>query len=137
MSVDFIDTNVFIYLFDESDSQKREVSRGLINEALASGSGRISFQVVQESLNVLTTKLGASTDDAQRFYDAVLEPLWSIAPSTQLYKSALELRDRYRFSYYDSLIIAAARSAGAGRLISEDLPDGQVIGGMVITNPFG
>ncbi len=137
MSVDFIDTNVFIYLFDEADSQKREVSRSLINEALASGSGRISFQVVQESLNVLTMKLGASTDDAQRFYDAVLEPLWSVAPSSHLYKSALELRDRYRFSYYDSLIIAAARSAGADRLLSEDLQDGQVIGDMVITNPFG
>lgn len=136
MSVDFIDTNVFIYLFDETDPKKREVSRSLLNEALASGSGRISFQVVQESLNVLTTKLGASADDALRFFDAVLEPLWSVAPSSQLYKSALELRDRYRFSYYDSLIIAAAHSAGADRLLSEDLQDGQVIGEMVITNPF-
>lgn len=136
MSVDFIDTNVFIYLFDDTDSRKQEAARNLVLDALASGTGTISFQVVQETLNVLTTKLRASTDDAQRFFDAVLGPLWSTSPSSHLYKAALELKDRFHYSFFDSLIIAAAQAVGAKRLLSEDLRDGQVIGDMVITNPF-
>jgi len=54
MSVDFIDTNVFVYLFDEVDSTKRGTAERVVNDVLARGSGAIGFQVVQESLNVLT-----------------------------------------------------------------------------------
>lgn len=136
MSVDFIDSNVFIYLFDESDAAKSSASQQVIQQALARGSGIISFQVVQETLNVLTMKLGASADDARRFFDAVLDPLWAIATTASLYTTALGLRERYLYSFYDSLIIAAAQASGATRLLSEDLRAGQRIGTLEIVNPF-
>ena len=63
-------------------------------------------------------------------------PLWSVMPSTRLYRHALDVRERYRFSFYDSLIVAAALEAGCTRLLSEDLQDGQVIEGLRIENPF-
>jgi len=66
----------------------------------------------------------------------VLLPLWRIMPSQALYQSALDLHARYQFSFYDSLIIAAALAAGCTRLYSEDLQHGQRIEGLTIENPF-
>ena len=55
MSVDnFIDTNVFIYLFDETSLGKSRIAEELIRQSLENGSGCISYQVVQETLNIVT-----------------------------------------------------------------------------------
>ena len=136
MSADFIDSNVFVYLFDDADERKRTAAERIVQRAIADGTGAISFQVVQEVLNVLTRKLGASSDDARRFLDAVLVPLWSIGPSPGLYASALAVRARYGFSFYDATIVAAAVAAGCSRMLSEDLQAGQVIDGLTVVNPF-
>jgi predicted nucleic acid-binding protein len=136
MRADFIDSNVFVYLFDGTDERKRTIARDIVRDAIALGSGVISHQVVQETLNVLTRSIGATPHEARRFLDTVLTPLWSIAPSPALYADALDIRERYRFSFYDSLIVAAATSAGCTRLLSEDLQPGQTIGTLTITNPF-
>jgi predicted nucleic acid-binding protein len=63
-------------------------------------------------------------------------PLWRISPSQALYDRALDLQARYRYGFYDSLVIAAALDAGCTQLYSEDLQDGQRIEGLTITNPF-
>jgi predicted nucleic acid-binding protein len=136
MSADFLDTNVFIYLFDDVDERKRAVAERVVSDALADGRAVVSHQVVQEALNLMTRKLGASTDDARRFLDAVLDPLWQIGPSTDVYRSALDVRGRYGFSFYDALIVASALAAGCSRLLSEDLQHGQRIGDLTIVDPF-
>ena len=56
----FLDTNVLVYTFDETDPGKRRQAETLVNESLASGSGCVSFQVVQETLNVLIRRLNQS-----------------------------------------------------------------------------
>jgi predicted nucleic acid-binding protein len=53
-----------------------------------------------------------------------------------LYAKAIDLQGRYKYGFYDSLIIAAALEANCNVLYSEDLQDGQVIDGLVIKNPF-
>lgn len=136
MSVDFIDSNVFVYLFDDVDAVKRGVAERVVSVALSSGRAVVSYQVVQEVLNVMTRKLGASTDDARRFLGTVLDPLWQIGPSAELYGVALDVRGRYGFSFYDALIVASALAAGCTRLLSEDLQHGQTIGDLTIVDPF-
>ena len=74
--------------------------------------------------------------NARRALDDVLLPLWTVSPSADIYHRALDLRDRYRFGFYDSLIIAAALTSGCVRLLSEDLQHGQRIEGLTIHNPF-
>jgi predicted nucleic acid-binding protein len=59
MNVEFIDSNVFIDLFDEAATRERSVAESLVGAGLESGRARISFQVVQETLNVITRKLAA------------------------------------------------------------------------------
>ena len=138
MSVDFIDSNIFVYLFDTSDAEKQQTAQGLVRDAIANGTGSISFQVVQETLNVLTRRFAtpARPEDARRFLNEVLAPLWRVMPSEALYEHALQVHGRYGYGFYDSLIIAGALSSGCTRLLSEDLRDGQRIGPLIIENPF-
>lgn len=138
MSDEFIDTNVFIYLFDETDEHKRTIAEQLIRKALETRSACISHQVVQETLNVVTRKLPSpmSAENARRFPEQILTPLWQIMPSLALYRRGLDLQSRHGFSFYDVLIVAAALESGCTRLYTEDLQHGQKIDGLVIENPF-
>ena len=138
MSGEFIDTNVFIYLFDEADEHKRTIAEQLIQKALETRSACISHQVIQETLNVVTRKMPSpmSAENAQRFLEQILMPLWRIMPSLALYRRGLDLQSRYSFSFYDALIVAAALESGCTRLYTEDLQHSQKIDGLVIENPF-
>lgn len=86
----------------------------------------------------MTRKLPSpmSAENAQRFLEQILMPLWQIMPSPALYRRGLELQLRYGFSFYDALIVAAALESGCTRLYTEDLQHGQEIDGLVIENPF-
>ena len=138
MSGEFIDTNVFVYLFDETDGRKRSKAKEIVRTALETRSARISHQVVQETLNVVTRKLPTpmTAEQAKQFLEQVLMPLWQVMPSQTLYRRGLDIQGRFGFSFYDSLIVAAALESGATRLYSEDMQDGQQIGGLTIENPF-
>lgn len=138
MSGDFLDSNVFVYLFDETDERKRDTAEEIVNSALQNHDAGISFQVVQETLNVLTRKVAApmSAENAKNFMGEVLRPLWRVSPSPALYNRALDIQARYRYGFYDSLIVAAALDAGCTRIYSEDLQDGQRIEALTIENPF-
>ena len=137
MSVEhFLDTNVFIYLFDETNDHKREKAVRLVQESLENETGCISYQVVQETINVITRKLNATPEKARQILEDTLMPLWRVNPTRTLYQRSLNLQTRYRFSFYDSLIVAAALEAGCKNLFSEDLQHGQQIEGLTIANPF-
>ncbi len=138
MSGEFIDTNVFVYLFDETDGRKRSKAKEIVRTALETRSARISHQVVQETLNVVTRKLPTpmTAEQAKHFLEYVLMPLWQVMPSQTLYHRGLDIQGRFGFSFYDSLIVAAALESGATRLYSEDMQDGQQIEGLTIENPF-
>ena len=134
----FFDTNVLLYTLDDVDQRKRGIANALIVDAIAADNGCISYQVIQETLNVLTRKLtpAMTSEDKQGFVDRMLLPLWRVMPSAGLFREGLSIQDRYRFSFYDSMIVAAALSAGCRRLYSEDLQHGQKIGKLEIVNPF-
>lgn len=137
MSADvFLDSNVLIYLFDETDARKNQRAENVVRQSLETGRGCISYQVVQETINVVTRKLDATREDAREFLDRVLIPLWSVNPTLALYRRALDVQQRYGFSFYDSLIIAAGLEAGCKTLYSEDLQHGQQVEGLTVVDPF-
>ena len=133
----FLDTNVLVYTFDEREPRKRARALELLEAALG-GAGIISYQVVQEFLNVATRRfarpLGVS--EAVVYLDQVLLPLCEVPSSAALFRAAIAVSDRYRFSFYDSLIVAAAQSARCRILYSEDLQHGQLLDELEIVNPF-
>ena len=134
----FLDTNIFIYSFEPRQPAKKERSLSLIREGLSRGMGIISTQVIQEFLNVATCKFAVpmKLDDSQLYLRLVLNPLCQVYPSLALYQTALDLQAETRYSFYDSLIIAAAIHGGCEILYSEDFQDGQAVQGVSIVNPY-
>lgn len=134
----FLDTNILIYTFDKKALNKRMVAQQLVQHALASRHGILSFQVVQEFLNVTTRKLRTHlpSQNAAEYLRDILAALCTVYPSIALYEKALDLQDRWKFSFYDSLIIAAALSADCTTLYSEDFQHEQRVESLTIINPF-
>ena len=137
MSADsFLDTNIIIYRLESDDLKKYKRAEELVQSGLLEGRCCISQQVLQEALNVAIKKLNFSFEDAERLLDKTLLPLCKVTPVASLYHRSLNIRSRYRYSFYDSLIIAAALEAGCKRLYSEDMQHGQRIEKLIIKNPF-
>lgn len=134
----FIDTNILIYSFDPDNPSKRKIALDLISKALERGTGVISYQIIQEFLNVATRKFAVplTCKDSQRYLNVVLEPLCEVFSSTELFHQALEISDQWRFPFYDALVVAAALQADCSLLYSEDMQDNQTIKGLTIKNPF-
>ena len=134
----FLDTNVFVYSFSREDAGKQSRSAELIDRALAAGEGVISWQVVQEFLDVATHKFThpLSRPEAMDYLTLVLDPLCQVYPSIELYGAALEVADHWKYGFYDSLIVAAALEAKCTTLVTEDLQHGQAIRELTIRNPF-
>lgn len=134
----FIDTNIFIYSFDSRDRQKQQKAQQIIDYALKTNKGIISYQIVQEFLNVATKRFSIplSTQDCLVYLAQVLQPLCEIYPTFEIYKEALLIQVEAKFSFYDALIVVCAVRGGCKILYSEDLQDGQNIAGLEIRNPF-
>jgi predicted nucleic acid-binding protein len=136
---DFLDANVILYALDAgAPESKRMVARQLVGQALAEGSGVISWQVVQETLNIASHKFKSIVSEADRgaLLRDVLVPLWTIQPHPAIYQKAIDVQAKQGFAFYDSLIVAAALDAGCRRLLTEDLQHGQRVGTLRIENPF-
>jgi len=129
----FVDTSVLVYAYSTSDPNKAAIAR----EVLKISGGWISTQVLSEFSNVALRKLIMPPRE-------IAEAVRQLAESRRVFTvqvgqvvAALELSRRYRYSYYDSLIIASALAAGATTLYSEDLHHGQTIDGILrIVSPF-
>ncbi len=107
-----------------------------MSRSLNDGTGCISHQVIQETLNVVTGTLGACPESARLLLEDVLAPLWRVNPTRSLYARGLRIQAQLGYSFYDSLIVAAALEAGCARLYSEDLHHGQRVQQLTIQNPF-
>jgi len=134
----FLDTNILVYTFDSTVPDKQQIARQLVSTALQSQQGVISYQVVQEFLNVATRKFATplTAVDAAIYLNKVLTPLCECFPCMTYYAKALEISEQWKFSLYDSLIITAAIESECDTLYTEDLQHKQMIQGLTIINPF-
>jgi len=135
----FLDTNVFVYALLPAAPLKRHCALQLVEQALASHLGCISYQVVQEFANVAMRKFAQrlTTDECRQFIDAAMQPLNRVHSSPDLLASALDLHDETRYGVYDSLMLAAALQVGATVVYTEDLQHNQLVRGKLrIVNPF-
>ena len=135
----FLDTNIFIYAIDSSPVfiAKRDIARRLVMEYIENESGVISIQVLQEFFQVATRKIETpiSIEDALQFmqYMSILD---TVIADLDMVVAAVRLHQRYSLSFWDSLILQAAKSAGCTQVLSEDLQNDFHIGGLVVRDPF-
>lgn len=134
----FVDTNIFVYTFDDAAPQKAKKAAQLIRHAVDTGEGIISYQVVQEFFSVALRRFAhpMSAAEAEQYLITVLRPLLSVHSSPALYFEALRITEKWRISWYDSLIVAAALEGECETLYTEDLQHGRKIDGLSIVNPF-
>lgn len=134
----FLDTNIFIYTFDQEATGKNKKARQLVKAALSDNRGTISFQVVQEFLNVATRKFRTPLllNDCTQYLNQVLSPLCEIFPSSDFYQKTLNLQNETGFAFYDTMILQAALDSGCKIILTEDLQDGRTVKGLTIKNPF-
>jgi predicted nucleic acid-binding protein len=132
------DTNLFVYSFDRNAPDKAKRASDLIADAVTSRKGIVSYQVVQEFLNVALKRFERpmKPPEAEQYLTTVFRPLLSVYVSPGLFLEALRLCGRYRLGWYDSLIVAAAIEGQCSVLYSEDLQYEMRIGELVISNPF-
>jgi predicted nucleic acid-binding protein len=134
----FLDTNIFIYSLDRSAPRKAQKAAQLVREAVSTHKGIISYQVVQEFLNVALKRFAQpmSTVDAERYITSVFRPLLTVQSSAALFSEALALQGSSRLSWYDSLIVASAIRGQCDVLYTEDLQHRQRFGNLQVVNPF-
>ena len=131
----FLDTNVLVYAQDQDAPKKRKRSRDLIAAVVASGTGVISTQVLQEFYVTATRKMGVAPLAAKTVVQSfrIFEVL-QISP--ELIEQAIDRSVLSQLSFWDALIVSASASSGCTTIYSEDLNAGQLIDGVRIVNPF-
>ena len=135
--LEFCDTNVIVYAYDVTAGEKRDSAKRLLERLWASGSGVLSVQVLQELFVTLTRKGSPPLRpvDAQAIVSDMTA--WKvIEPTRHDVLEAIESSMRWNLSFWDAMVLTAAKKAGAAVLWSEDLNDGQIFDGTVVHNPF-
>jgi predicted nucleic acid-binding protein len=133
----FVDTNVLVYSRDTRVAAKQKRAHAWLAFLWESRRGRLSPQVLQEYYATVTLKLkpGLSPEEARSDVRALfhwLAPM-DAAPLDEL---SWDLQDRFSLSFWDALIVAAARHLGCGYLLTEDLSAGQDFDGVEVVSPF-
>ena len=126
----FFDTNVLLYLLS-NDAAKADRA-----EALLATGGVVSVQVLNEFASVASCKLTMTIPEVREILSTVRSVCVVKSVDVETHDLGLELAERYGFSIYDGLIVAAAVRAGCAILYTEDLQRGQVIENLTIRNPF-
>ncbi len=133
----FLDTNIIAYTFDETAEKKQAIAQQLLERAFKK-EGVISYQVIQEFMNLALRKFKPPMTNiqAKRYLEEVLLPICDYYPVDAFYKRGLDIQNRWKFSWYDSLIVTAALESGCDVLYTEDLQHAQNIETLTVWNPF-
>ena len=131
----FVDTNVLLYALDTSNPTKQAAAQMWRAELWHARRGRISCQVLQEFYVQVYRKWPAAVDDARAEVHDLLA--WQpVAVTGPLIEAAWRVQDRFRISFWDALIVAAAKAASCAHLLTEDLQAGQDFDGLLTISPF-
>ena len=125
----FFDTNVLLYLLSADAKADK-------TEALLAVGGVVSVQVLNEFASVAFRKLKMTWPEIREILATIQEICEVIPLTVEIHEAGFAIAERYGFSLYDSLILAAAAQAKCHTLYSEDMQDGQVLQDVIVRNPF-
>src|SRR5580658_9642824 len=131
----FFDTNVLIYADDQAVPAKQKRALDLVAEHRRTKTGVLSLQVLQEYFVTVTRKLQVDVRTARRKIELLAE--FDVAtPEVADILAAIDLHRLHGFSFWDALILRAAKQAGCRILFTEDMQQAREIDGVRIVNPF-
>jgi len=131
----FVDSNVLVYVFDDADPAKQQAAQNWRTALWKARLGRLSFQVLWEFyVSALRIRKSAAAEVRDEIRDLLA---WRpVLVDAALLETGWTIQDRYKLSYWDSLIVAAAKAASCRHLLSEDLQPNQDFDGVKVVNPF-
>lgn len=133
----FLDTNVLIYAHDESAPDKKARAEEVILEGLRTEKVAISAQVLSEFYVTMTRKAKKPMSLAKARQEvALLSNMETADVDVPMIQRAIDIQERWRINFWDSLILAAAEQTRCAVVFSEDLSDGQTYGSVTVRNPF-
>ncbi len=133
----FLDTNVIVYAYDKSAGEKHRVAVDIMIDLWQTGSGVISTQVLQEFFVITTKKIPnpLKVNVVKEIINDLL--VWDVVLNDgKSVLSVINMLLKYKYSFWNSMIINAALKGGAAILYSEDMTHGQKINELTIQNPF-
>jgi predicted nucleic acid-binding protein len=131
----FFDTNVLIYADDKAAPAKQRRALDLVAEHRRAGTGVVSLQVLQEYFVTVTRKLHLDPRIACRKVELLAE-FDVAAPDVGDILAAIDLHRLHGFSFWDALVLRAAKQSGCRVVFSEDMQEAREIDGIHIVNPF-
>jgi predicted nucleic acid-binding protein len=131
----FFDTNVLVYADDKGTPKKQHRALDLIAEHRRAGTGVVSLQVLQEYFVTVTRKLHVDPAVARRKVELLAE-FDVAAPELADILAAIDLHRLHGFSFWDALVLRAAKQTGCRIVYSEDLQEARDVDGVRIVNPF-
>jgi predicted nucleic acid-binding protein len=131
----FVDANVFVYARDGRVPDKQRCAEQWLDVLWRDRLGRTSTQAISEFYSVATRKLGIAPERAWQTAERYF--LWNPrALDEALLRRGREIQARYRLSWWDGLIVAAAQLENCILLLTEDLQDGAAFGPVTVRSPF-
>jgi predicted nucleic acid-binding protein len=131
----FFDTNVLVYADDKADRAKQRLAIELLAKHRRAGTGVLSLQVLQEYFVTITRKLNVDPSLARRKVELLAE-FDVVQPDLADVLAAIDLHRLHGFSFWDALVVRAAKEAGCKVLFTEDMQGTREIDGIKIINPF-
>ncbi|MDX2301913.1 MAG: PIN domain-containing protein [Microscillaceae bacterium] len=129
----FLDTNLLIYLYSQTEIDKKETAEQLLEDYEV----WISTQVLAELSNVLFKKFAISWQSIREVIEELQDNFYVYTNNHLTINKATKIAETYQYGFYDSLIISAALSCDCKYLFTEDLHHTQIIDGKLdILNPF-
>jgi predicted nucleic acid-binding protein len=132
----FVDTNIFIYAYSDDDLLKHKVAKNLLQNDLSKNTVIVSVQILNEFYSVMS-KSKLSHQEITHFIREIAKQTYVKSISMETVELCLEIKRKYRYSWWDSLVLASALEADCNILYSEDMQHGQTIENTLkIVNPF-
>ena len=133
----FLDTNILVYAFDKATPKKQRRAWDILEGLVFSEPPTISTQVIGEFYVTVVRKLAVPLSEEKALEACarlVLFPVVQI--DTEMVLAAIRFSQRHQLSYWDSLIVEAAKNGGCSVLVTEDLQNESEFDGLRVFNPF-
>jgi predicted nucleic acid-binding protein len=133
----FVDTNVLLYARDPSEGHKHVTARKWVEQLWSDGNGRTSVQVLNEFYDAATRRLSRPLTAHEAWDDVAALFAWRPqAIDEDLLRAARAIEQRFKLSWWDSLIVSAAHAQQCAVLLTENLQHGAVMSGIRVQSPF-
>jgi predicted nucleic acid-binding protein len=132
---EFFDTNILLYAKTDDGTPKHKTAKNLVRVKVETGEPFISVQIINE-FAVNAVRLCHDLSEIEKYIKEIARTFNVVSLSVALSLDAVRIMKRYQFSFWDSLVVAAALQANCAVLYTEDLQNGQIIDNQKIVNPF-